>query len=318
MEFKDYYKALGVSKTATGKEIKQAFRKLARKLHPDVNPGDPSTEARFKEINEAYEVLGDSDKRRKYDELGSNWRQYEQQAQSAGRGGGWRVDMGGGGFRTMNQDEMRDAFGGADPFSDFFNVFFGGGAGPRTAQRQARRQGRDLEHPLELTLEEVFTGITRRLSIEREGGSRTVDVRIPAGVRHGSRVRVAGEGEPGGDGAAAGSLLLVIQIRPHDHFERRGDDLYVKVPIDVTTAVLGGEADVPSPVGPPARLKIPEGTTPGQRFRLKARGMPTARAAQRGDLYATIEIRVPRQLTAEQREHYEALRRLERENQPAS
>lgn len=324
MDFKDYYGTLGVAKKATAKEIKQAYRKLARKFHPDVNPGDHASEARFKDITEAYEVLGDADKRRKYDELGANWRQYEQQAQAGGPGAGWPADMGGGGFRTMSEEQMRDAFGGADPFSDFFNMFFGGAAGPGAgpgagarggpgARRAPRpRAGRDVEQPLQLTLEDAFGGATRRLAITRDGQSRTVDVRIPAGVHEGARVRVAGEGEPGSAGGPPGSLLLRIRLRPHSTFERRDQDLHVKAAVDVTTAVLGGEAEVPTLGGDPVRLKIPAATQGGQVLRLKGRGMPAVgHPTRRGDLYVTVAITVPTELTPEEREHYEALRKLE-------
>jgi DnaJ-class molecular chaperone len=195
MDFKDYYSTLGVAKTATEKEIKQAFRKLARKFHPDVNPGDKTAESKFKEINEAYEVLGDQAKRRKYDELGANWRMYEQAGQAGGPGPGWNAPFGGpggggsgGGFRTMTPEEMRDLFGDADPFSDFFHTFFGGMGAEESSRRtrggRARppRQGRDVEHELELPLEDAYHGTTRRLSLRHEGQARTVDVRIPPGV----------------------------------------------------------------------------------------------------------------------------------------
>ena len=200
MDFKDYYSTLGVAKTATEKELKQAYRKLARKHHPDVNPGDKSAESKFKEINEAYEVLGDPAKRKKYDELGANWRAYEQAGPSAApgpQGGAWNVNTGGGpgGFRTMTEEEMREMFGESDPFSDFFHTFFGGSPGgaaedPRVGRgrggraRQAR-PGRDVEHELELGLEDAFNGTTRRLSMTHDGEAKTVDVRIPAGVGDG-------------------------------------------------------------------------------------------------------------------------------------
>ncbi|MGH9331593.1 MAG: DnaJ domain-containing protein, partial [Vicinamibacterales bacterium] len=257
MEFKDYYATLGVAKTATDKELKQAYRKLARKFHPDVNPGDKSAESRFKEINEAYEVLGDADKRKKYDELGANWKYYEQ-AQAAGGanpfagraspfgetfdGGAWTIDMGGpGGYRAMSEDEMREIFGNEDPFSDFFKTFFGGaGAGAGERQTRARaprsRRGRDLKHEVELSLEEAFTGTRRRLSIKHDGHARSVEVRIPAGVRDGSRVRVAGEGEGGSGGGAAGDLYLRTRITPHPTFEVKGQDLHTRVPVPLTTA----------------------------------------------------------------------------------
>ena len=341
MEFKDYYKTLGVSKTATEKEIKQAFRKLARKHHPDVNPGDKSAESKFKEINEAYEVLGDPDKRRKYDELGANWRMYEQAQQQgqpfpggspfgggfggsggAGEGGAWTINMGGpGGYRTMTEEEMRDMFGTEDPFSDFFRTFFGGSGGA-AAGSEARGRGRasrsqrggDLESEAELTLEEAYHGAMRRIAITHGGHARNVDVRIPAGVKDGSRVRVAGVGETGTGGAASGDLFLRVKIRPHPVFERKGDDLYVKVPIPATVAVLGGEAQVPTISGS-VRLKVPETTQPGQIFRLKGHGMPlVGKADAKGDLYATADVQLPRSLTKDQRQAWEQIRKYESRN----
>jgi DnaJ-class molecular chaperone len=335
MEFKDYYQTLGVAKTASDKELKQAYRKLARKHHPDVNPGDKSAEARFKEINEAYEVLGDPGKRRKYDELGANWRMYEQAQQQGqawppggpfgsgqpGQGGAWTINMGGepGGYRTMSEEEMHELFGNEDPFSDFFRTFFGGGGGApreggRTRQGRAPRtqKGRDLEHEVELTLEEAFHGATRRISIKQGGHARSVDVRIPVGVKDGSRVRAVGEGESGANGGAAGDLYLRVQLKPHPVFERKGTDLHAKLAIPATTAVLGGEANVPTITGP-VRLKIPETTQNGQVFRLKGHGMPVVgKPDDRGDLYATVDVQLPRSLTKEQRQHYEALSKMEK------
>jgi curved DNA-binding protein len=327
MEFKDYYSTLGVAKTATDKEIKQAYRKLARKHHPDVNPGDKTAE-RFKEINEAYEVLGDPAKRKKYDELGSNWRMYEQAGAGGpaggGPGGGWNVNFGGGGpgggFRTMTEDEMREMFGDANPFSDFFNTFFSGGGEPRARTRGARgrgaaRAGRDVEQEIELGLEDAYHGTMRRLSIKHDGHARTVDVRIPAGVGEGSRVRVAGEGEQGSGGGQAGDLYLRVHLRPHPRFERKGKDLYTHVPIPLTTAVLGGEADVPTIAGKSLRLKVPPTTQNAQMFRLKGHGMPVVgKPEEHGDLYATVDVQLPRKLTPEERAHFEALQKLERES----
>jgi curved DNA-binding protein len=329
MEFKDYYQTLGVGKTASEKEIKQAYRKLARKFHPDVNPGDKGAEGRFKEINEAYEVLGDQDKRKKYDELGANWRMYEQAQQqggwpggagapfgdAAGAGGAWNINMGGpGGYRTMSEEEMRDLFGDQDPFSDFFRTFFGGGGREaRGGRARARSQkGRDIEHPVELTLEEAYHGATRRISIKQGGHARSVDVRIPAGVKDGSRVRAAGEGESGSNGGSSGDLYLRVQTRPHPVFERKGDDLHTSIGVPVTTAVLGGEAQVPTITGS-VRLRIPETTQSGQVFRLKGHGMPVVgKPDVRGDLYATVDVQLPRSLTPEQKQHYEALAKLDR------
>ena len=324
MEFKDYYATLGVTKASTGKEIKQAFRKFARKHHPDVNPGDTRAETRFKEINEAYEVLGDPVKRKKYDELGANWRMYEQAEAQGGPnpfGGRWNANIGGGGagggFRTMTQEEMGDLFGDAHPFSDFFTTFFGVGepGAPDTRRgsrgRGRRRAGRDIEHEIELTLEDVSDGTTRRLSLKHDGHTRTVDVRIPAGVSDGSRVRVAGEGEHGIGGASAGDLFLRVRVGPHPEFERTGRDLHVKVPLQVATAVLGGEAEVRALTGKPVRLRVPPLTQNGQVFRLKGYGMPkVGRPKEKGDLYARVEVQLPTTLSPAEREHFEALAKL--------
>lgn len=339
MEFKDYYATLGVAKSATDKDLKQAYRKLARKHHPDVNPGDKGAESKFKEINEAYEVLGDPEKRRKYDELGANWRLYEQAQQqgqpfpggspfggaggfggfggSGGEGGAWTINMGGsgGGARTMSEDEMRDMFGTEDPFSDFFRTFFGGG-GPAAEGQRGRsgkgtrtQKGRDIESESELTLEEAYHGAMRRISIALGGHARSIDVRIPAGVKDGSRVRAAGEGETGTSGGASGDLFLRVRIKPHPVFERKGDDLYTKVSLPVTVAVLGGEAQVPTITGS-VRLKVPETTQPGQIFRLKGHGMPlVGKPDAKGDLYATADVQLPRSLTRDQRHAWEQLKK---------
>jgi len=319
VEFKDYYATLGVGKAATDKEIKHAFRKLARKHHPDVNPGDKAAESKFKEINEAYEVLGDPAKRKKYDELGANWRAYEQAERAGGPNpfaGQWNVNTGGGqgGFRTMTQEEMEEMFGDQNPFSDFFTTFFGGGFGGGTSARGGRtrsRKGRDVEHEIELSLDDAYHGATRRLSLKHDGHTRTVDVRIPAGVGDGSRVRISGEGEPGIGGAASGDLYLRIRLSAHPLFERKGRDLYVKVPLPVTTAVLGGEIEVPTIAGKTVRLRIPAVTQNGQVFRLKGYGMPAVnKNDDTGDAYARVDVQLPTQLTPEERSHYEALAKL--------
>lgn len=324
MDFKDYYATLGVSKTASDKEIKQTFRKLARKYHPDVNPGDKSAEARFKEINEANEVLGDPEKRKKYDELGANWRLYEQaQAQGARAGAGspfgsqWTYSTGGGGFRPMTDEEVSEMFGtGESPFSDFFRTFFGGepsrGRGGRARPRV--RRGRDVEHEIELDLENALHGSVQRLGIQQDGQTRNVEVRIPAGVTEGSRVRVGGEGERGTGDARSGDLYLRIKLRPHPRFDRKGRDLYTKVRVPITTAVLGGDVDVQTLAGKSLRLKIPPGTQSGQVFRLRGQGLPTpTKEATPGDLYATVEVGVPKTLSDEERQHYEALANLRKQ-----
>ena len=321
MEFKDYYELLGVTKSSTPAEIKKAFRKLARKYHPDVNPGDPTTEARFKEINEAYEVLGDPEKRPKYDEIGANWRQYEQ-AQTAGGspfgfGGApsgeahWNMSFGGApgsGFRPMSEDEVRNMFGG-NQFSDFFQTFFGGGGqGDERRSPRGGTRGRDVEHALELSLDQAFHGVTQRLSIQIGGHARSVEVRIPRRVTDGSRVRVAAEGERGTGSATAGDLYLRVRLKPHPQFQVKGRNLHVNAPVPLTTAVLGGQVDAATLDGKPTRLKIPAGTQPGQVFRVKGKGVPgIGDHSAPGDLYAATKVTVPKRLSTQVREHYEAL-----------
>ena len=325
MDFKDYYTTLGISKTATDKEIKQAFRKLARKYHPDVNPGDKAAEAKFKEVNEANEVLSDPQKRKKYDELGANWRAYENVPPGANPygggspfgGGQWNTG-GSGGFRTMTPEEMSEMFGGGgdSPFSDFFKTFFGGmgGAEESTGARGGRarpraRKGQDVEHPFELDLEDAIRGSVQRLQLRHDGHARTVEVRIPAGVTDGSRVRVAGEGGRGSGSAPSGDLYLRVQLKPHPVFDVKGRDVYTRARVPVPIAVLGGEVDVTTPEAKTLRLKIPAGTQSGQKFRLRGHGLPqVGKSDERGDLYANVEVDIPKTLSDEERAHYEALR----------
>jgi curved DNA-binding protein len=300
MEFRDYYKTLGVAKTASEKEIKQAFRRLARKHHPDVNPGDRAAEAAFKELNEAYEVLGDPASRKKYDELGANWRQYEQ----AGAAGGWTPPgsgPGGASYRTMSPEEMEDLFGGADsPFSDFFQTFFGGQAdGGRRGRAGARRPRRSetIEYDVELDLEAALGGRVERLTVPTDG--RTLEVRIPAGISDGSWLK-------------AGDLQLRVRIKPHPRFERQGRDLTTQAAVPVATAALGGALDVVTLAGAKLTVKVPAGLQPGQRLRLKGHGLPAPGAPDdRGDLFVVVGVRVPTNLSAEARAHYEALRGLD-------
>jgi curved DNA-binding protein len=294
MEYKDYYKILGVAKGASEKEIKAAFRRLARKHHPDVNPGHKEAEARFKEVNEAYEVLGDKEKRKRYDELGANWSAFGRGgAQGRGWPGGVRVDF--------------EDLGGAGGFSDFFRTFFGGGGGfPGFEGGDEGEPRSDAEGEVELTLAEVFRGTTREVAV---GGSRRrVEVKIPPGVREGSRVRVAGEGGKG-PGGRRGDLYLRVRVAPDPTFERKGDDLQTTMHVPLTVAVLGGEAQVRTLEGP-VGIKVPAGTPAGQVFRLRGHGLPRLGGrGERGDLLATLAVDLPRTLTARQRELFEELRR---------
>jgi curved DNA-binding protein len=313
MDFKDYYKILGVPRSASSKEIKAAYRKLARKHHPDVNKGDPRSEARFKEINEANEVLSDPEKRKRYDTLGPDWasqfRPPPGRPSGAGRGGAVEVEFG-------------DDVGG---FSDFFRTIFGGGGGYSTGReggfrtssgggfeeifgRAAREpEGQDVEGIADLTLEEVAKGTTRTVKVGEGPSARTVEVKIPAGVREGSRVRAAGEGGGAPDGPR-GDLYLRVRTRPHPHLERKGDDLQTNVTAPLTTAVLGGEIQVPTLDGP-VGIKVPPGSPAGRTFRLREKGLPRLDAPGRGDLMATLNVELPRDLTPREKEIFEELKR---------
>lgn len=311
MDFQDYYEILGVPRTASEQEIRSAYRKLARKYHPDVNPGDQEAEDRFKRINEANEVLSNPENRKKYDELGHRWREYEEfrRAQEAagvqGRPFDWSAYAGGGPggrteYRTVSEEDLRDLFGDDDPYSDFFGSLFGGRGAGGGAARPAR--GRDVEYPVEVTLQEAYGGATRLLELQQPGGSsRRIEVTIPAGVADGTRVRVAGQGAPGRNGGSAGDLYLLASVRPDPRFERRGDDLHTRVEAPLQALLLGGEARVPTPDGRRLALSVPPGTQDGRVFRLRGQGMPRlGRPTERGDLHAEVHARLPDDLSAEQ------------------
>jgi DnaJ-class molecular chaperone len=302
---RDYYTVLGVPRTASEKELKTAYRKLARKHHPDVNPGDKRSETLFKEIGEAYAVLSDPDKRKKYDRWGHNWEKIEQ-AQAAGATYGSRAGgrtaytptgAGPGGFNVESDD-----LGG------LFEQLFGRTAG-RTRVRSTPRKGADSEQPVEISLEEAFNGTQRTFQLRdmQTGDTRTVEVKIPAGAIDGLRIRVAGKGEPGLGGAPAGDLYLIIGITAHPLFERDGDDLRVKVPTPLYSAVLGGEVMVPTPRGGQLALKVPPETANGQRIRLTGQGMPRVNGTGRGDLYAEITVQLPKSLSNREKELFAQL-----------
>jgi DnaJ-class molecular chaperone len=335
MDYKDYYKILGVARGASTDEIKKAFRKLARKYHPDVNPGDKKAEEKFKEINEAYEVLSDPEKRQKYDTLGPNWQ--EQFGPGFAGAGTRRSYRYGGGRSTYEFDTM-----GPSGFSDFFEALFGrsgsGGAGMRNGMRQdmRRRAGDNIEQPVEVTLQEAYVGGSRTFSIQStevcptcqgtgEAGNRPcsncsgqgmvprnkrIQVKIPAGVDNGSRIRVAGEGQPGIGGGPRGDLFLVISVKPDSLFERKGDDLYVDVSVELVKAMLGGEVMVPTPDGRRLLLTIPAETQNDRLFRLAGKGMPRLRGDGHGNLYARVKVMLPMNLSDEERSLFEQLARL--------
>lgn len=312
MEYKDYYKVLGVNKNADKKEIKRAYRKLAREFHPDVNPGDSSAQERFKEINEAYEVLSDPDKRAKYNRFGASWQQYQRMGADAS-GFDWSQWMGGGspgGNRVEFGGDLGDLFGGgAGSFSDFFNALFGDVAG-RSRGRRSRRavHGRDLEQAVQITLEEALQGTRRRL--EKDGRRR--EVKIPPGVKTGARIRVAGEGGRGSTGMPAGDLYLRVTVAPHAEFSRDGDDLQRSVDLDLYTAILGGEVRVGTLQGN-VTLKVPPETQSGRTFRLRGKGMPKLRQPdQRGDLYIKVRVRLPQDLNEREKQLFHELADMRR------
>ncbi|MEX1020948.1 MAG: DnaJ C-terminal domain-containing protein [Litorilinea sp.] len=335
MDYKDYYETLGVAKNADDKEIKRAFRKLAQQYHPDKNPGNAEAERRFKEINEAYTVLSDGEKRKKYDRFGSQWEQY---SRTGGRPedfdwGGWATPGGrpgrGGQTRTVTPEEFEQMFGGAGGFSTFFDTLFGGNmggasmgggraTGPQYRTRQMHTDPRSdprygfgsearsaqkaatLEAPVEVTLEEAFAGTMRML--QSEDGKR-LEVNIPKGVDTGSRVRMRG-------GAGGEDIFLKITVKPHATLSREGNNLRVKVPVDFYTAVLGGEVEVPT-LERAVVLTIPAGTQNGKTFRLRNLGMPLLRSPDtRGDLLAEVEIQMPTEISEEERKLFEELRAL--------
>jgi len=301
MDYKDYYEVLGVKRDADEKEIKRAFRKLALKYHPDKNPDDPKAEDRFKEINEAYEVLGDPAKRTKYDQLGASYQQWQR---TGGRPGGfdwsqWTASAPGGVHVEMG--DLGDLFGGG--FSDFFNTIFGGRAAQNMGgfQRQAPARGRDLEQPVSISLTEAYNGTTRIL--QRNG--RRLEVKIPRGSKTGTRVRVSGQAESGA--GRSGDLYLKLTVEPDPRFRRDGADLYTDVNVDLYTAILGGEVRIPTLSGPVV-LSIPPGSQPEQTFRLRGRGMQLLNNPKKhGDLYAKLSVQLPKELSEKERALFKQL-----------
>ena len=298
MDYKDYYKILGVERNASKDDIRKAYRKLAMQYHPDRNPNDKQAEERFKEINEAYQVLNDSKKRAHYDKFGNDYANW----QGRGAPGDFNWDQYGG-FPGGVRVEYDDLFGG-DPggFSDFFRTLFGrgaeaAGAGTRTRTRQ---QPQGYQQDLEITLDEAFQGTTRLLQTD----GKQKQVRIPAGVRTGSKVRVAGAGPNGLD------LYLIVNVKEDPRFERRGNDLHTAATVNVFTAILGGEADVETLSGK-IKLNVPAGTQPEQVFRLAGRGMPSLKNKdEKGDLYVRLKVQIPKYLSEKQRELLDEASRL--------
>jgi curved DNA-binding protein len=308
MEYKDYYDSLGVDRKASGDEIKRSYRKLALKYHPDRNPDDAQAEEKFKEINEAYQVLGDSEKRARYDQLGASYSQWQQRGAP---GGGFSWDEW---FTTrpvgnvhVEVGDLDDMFGGG--FSEFFRRIFGGmpdmepmPGGRRAYQQQPRMQKPSYEQQMTISLLEAYQGTSRRIEID----GRRLEVKIPPGAKTGTKVRVADTVPVSGSGQK-GDLYLVIQVAEDPRFDRRGVDLYTDASVELYIAVLGGEVKVPTLSGDVV-LKIPEGTQPGQNIRLAGKGMPHLRElSKKGDLLVNVKVKIPQELTEHQKKLFREL-----------
>lgn len=294
MEFKDYYQTLGVPRNADEKTIKRAYRELARKYHPDTNAKDKSLEEKFREINEAYQVLSDPDKRAKYDQLGSNWEELSQR--TAYTGG----------------EPFADFDIGQAPFSEFFRVFFGEGDGipgfTQTKRRTRRIKGEDAVVKTEISLEEAYKGCSRSLDLRMNGQRKKLEVKIPPGVEDGTRIRLRGQGYPSPTGGEAGDLYLEVRILPHPQFVRKGADVYIEVPIALTEAVLGAKIEVPSLKGKVV-LSIPPETQNETLIRLKGLGFPPS-----GAQFVKVKVVLPEHLSVEEKRLFEELKKYERRN----
>lgn len=316
IEYKDYYQLLGVPKTATEKEIKSAFRKLARQYHPDMNPNDPKAEAKFKEINEAYEVLGDADKRKRYDSLGGNWRHGANFDPPPGFDGfNFNFGQGGqGGFSSFFDalfGQMGGQMGGQGfnqqaGYGDMFGDMFGGGG--QRAYNQQQQINLDVEAPLELTLEELYRGQSKSVQINTPQGLKALNVSIPKGAKSGTKIKLKGQGKQAQ--GKVGDLLLVVKIRPHALFEVDERDLIATVTVKLPDLVLGCDLNAPTLEGP-VSLKLPAGTEPGKKLRIKGKGLPGKTEADNGHLYIKIAVRVPKDPPDVVKKHYQALQQLE-------
>ena len=289
----DYYKVLGVSRSASEDEIRKAYKRLARENHPDLKPDDPAAAERFKQASEAYEVLGDAEKRKQYDTFGAAWKQ-------AGQGGGpfrGGSPFGGGG-RQVDID-IGDIFGGGAggggvDLEDILGGMFGGGRRGGRQRRPASSRGGDLRTEVTVPFTMAATGGDYDVHLNRSGESETLTVKVPAGIRDGGVIRLAGQGQPGTGGGAAGDLLITVHLAPHPWFRREGNDVYLEVPLTISEAALGAKVDVPTLADGTVTLTIPAGTSSGSKLRLKGKGFPDLKANSHGDQYAIVKIVVPK------------------------
>ncbi len=310
MQYIDYYKILGVDKKADEKQIKKAYRKLALKYHPDKNKGNKQAEERFKEINEAYTVLSDPEKRKKYDKYGHDWEKF-QYAESAGGNFDFGGGAGFGGFKFGGSQGggTQFEFGGSSDFSDFFNMFFGGGSRGnfRTGGYARPMKGQDYSTIAEITLEEAYNGTSRLIEL----GGKKIRVKFKAGVKHGQKLKIKGKGAPGRNGGPAGDLYLEVRVINNTDFKREGNELRKKINVDLYTAVLGGDVEVTTIDHKKVKIKIPQGTQNGKVFRIKGKGMPVYGSTNRyGDLYLELDIKIPTNLSEQEKELFEKLRSI--------
>lgn len=306
MDYKDYYKVLGVQKSATQEEIKKAFRKLAVKYHPDKNPGDKKAEEKFKEVNEANEVLSDPDKRKKYDDLGENWKSYQQHGGQGGFDWGkWSAQ----GQQGRGRNQAEDFFGSGGDFSDFFESIFGGrssGGFQSGSRSTGPAKGQDLQAEMEITLEDSYNGGTKQIVLN----GQKINMNLKPGIYDGMVLRMKGKGSPGRNGGEPGDLHITYKIAKHSHYEVKGNDLYVEEPLDLYTAVLGGKLELKL-FDKTLKINIPAGTDSGKIFRLNGLGMPFyGKNDVRGDAYVKMKVVVPKNLTNEEKELFTKLSNL--------
>lgn len=301
MDYKDYYKILGVSKSATTEEIKKAFRKLAVKYHPDKNAGDKASEEKFKEISEANEVLSDPEKRKKYDVLGENWKQYQQQGSQQQEGFDWEQYQNRGG-QQRSYSYNSDDFGQGENFSDFFESIFGG----RYGGSQTSQKGGDYRAEAEISLEEAYAGTTRVMEVNGE----KLQMKFKPGIKDGQELRIKGKGAPGINKGSRGDIYITIHVPPHPHFERKENDLHCETPVDLYTLMLGGKATIRTLKGT-IKIDIPKETDNGKTLRLKGMGMPVfGKEGAFGDLYAKTKVILPKNLTKEEISLFEQLKNI--------